>query len=110
MPPFGPSAATIIVTLDAIILSSWASSRRHLGSSGFQHLRGSDGDWSRLTSALSFPKRPHRLQLRGNHFSRSLSLSATYFAVNSFFIAIAISYEKSSSPIEIWKETLHGSD
>ena len=26
---FGPSAATIIVTLDAIILSSWASSRRH---------------------------------------------------------------------------------
>ena len=31
-------------------------------------------------------------------------MSATYFAINSFFIAVAVSYEKSSSPIEIWKQ------
>jgi putative nucleotidyltransferase with HDIG domain len=31
-------------------------------------------------------------------------LSASYFAINSFFIAFAVSYEKSSSPIEIWKQ------
>ena len=102
---FGPSAATIIVTLDAIILSSWASSRRHSKvRAAFNICAAATAIWvAAHLFRLLLPQTPSSPQLEEIIFPVTV-LSATYFAVNSFFIAIAISYEKSSSPIEIWKE------
>jgi len=102
---FGPSAATIIVTLDAIILSSWASSRRHSKvRAAFNICAAATAIWvAAHLFRLLLPQTPSSPQLEEIIFP-VIVLSATYFAVNSFFIAIAISYEKSSSPIQIWKE------
>lgn len=102
---FGPSAATIIVTLDAIILSSWASSRRHSKvRAAFNICAAATAIWvAAHLFRLLLPQTPSSPQLEEIIFPVTV-LSATYFAVNSFFIAIAISYEKSSSPIEIWKQ------
>ena len=102
---FGPSAATIIVTLDAIILSSWASSRRHSKvRAAFNICAAATAIWvAAHLFRLILPQTPSSPQLEEIIFP-VIVLSATYFAVNSFFIAIAISYEKSTSPIEIWKE------
>ena len=102
---FGPSAATIIVTLDAIILSSWASSRRHSKvRAAFNICAAATAIWvAAHLFRLILPQTPSSPRLEEIIFP-VIVLSATYFAVNSFFIAIAISYEKSSSPIEIWKE------
>jgi putative nucleotidyltransferase with HDIG domain len=102
---FGPSAATIIVTLDAIILSSWASSRRHSKvRAAFNICAAATAIWvASHLFRLILPQTPSSPRLEEIIFP-VIVLAATYFAVNSFFIAIAISYEKSSSPIEIWKE------
>jgi len=102
---FGPSAATIIVTLDAIILSSWASSRRHSKvRAAFNICAAATAIWvAAHLFRLLLPQTPSSPQLE-EIILPVIVLSATYFAVNSFFIAIAISYEKSSSPIEIWKQ------
>ena len=102
---FGPSAATIIVTLDAIILSSWASTRRHSKvRAAFNICAAATAIWvAAHLFRLILPQTPSSPRLEEIIFP-VIVLAATYFAVNSFFIAIAISYEKSSSPIEIWKE------
>ena len=102
---FGPSAATIIVTLDAIILSSWASSRRHSKvRAAFNICAAASAIWvaAHLFRVL-LPQTPTAPRLEEIIFPVAV-LSATYFGINSFFIAIAVSYEKSSSPIEIWKQ------
>jgi putative nucleotidyltransferase with HDIG domain len=102
---FKPSAATIIVTLDAIILSSWASSRRHSKvRAAFNICAAATAIWvAAHLFRLILPQTPSSPRLEEIVFP-VIVLSATYFAVNSFFIAIALSYENSSSAIEIWKE------
>jgi putative nucleotidyltransferase with HDIG domain len=102
---FGPSAATIIVTLDAIILSSWASSRRHSKvRAAFNICAAATAIWvAAHLFRLLLPQTPTSPRLEEIIFPVAV-LAASYFAVNSFFIAIAVSYEKSGSPIEIWKE------
>jgi putative nucleotidyltransferase with HDIG domain len=102
---FGPSAATIITTLDAIILSSWASSRSHSKvRAAFNICAAATAIWvaAHLFRVL-LPQTPSSPRLEEILFPVAV-LSATYFAINSFFIAFAVSYEKSSSPIEIWKQ------
>jgi putative nucleotidyltransferase with HDIG domain len=102
---FGPSAATIITTLDAIILSSWASRRRHSKiRAAFNICAAATAIWvaAHLFRFL-LPQTPSSPRLEEILFPVAV-LSATYFAINSFFIAVAVSYEKSSSPIEIWKQ------
>ena len=102
---FGPAAATIIVTLDAIILSSWASSRRHSKvRAAFNICAAATAIWvAAHLFRLLLPQTPTSPRLEEIIFPVAV-LSATYFAINSFFIAIAVSYEKSSSPLEIWKQ------
>ena len=102
---FGPSAATIITTLDAIILSSWASSRQHSKvRAAFNICAAATAIWvaAHLFRFL-LPQTPSSPRLEEILFPVAV-LSASYFAINSFFIAFAVSYEKSSSPIEIWKQ------
>ena len=102
---FGPSAATIIVTIDAVILSTWVDVRRRSTvRAAFNICAAATAIW---VAAHLF-----RMLLRETPAAPRLEeiilpvavLSASYFAINSFFIAIAVSYEKSSSPIEIWKQ------
>jgi putative nucleotidyltransferase with HDIG domain len=102
---FGASAATIIVTLDAIILSSWASSRRHSKvRAAFNICAAATAIWvaAQLFRVL-LPRTPSSPRLEEIIFPVAV-LSASYFAINSFFVAIAVAYEKASSPIEIWKQ------
>jgi putative nucleotidyltransferase with HDIG domain len=102
---FGSSAATIIVTLDAIILSSWASNRRN------SRLRAAF-NISAAAAAIWVASSLFRLLLPHTPSSPRLEeiilpvavLAASYFAVNSFFVAVAVGYEKSCSPVEIWKQ------
>ena len=102
---FGASAATIIVTLDAIILSSWASSRRHSKvRAAFNICAAATAIWvAAHLFRLLLPHTPSSPRLEEILLPVAV-LSASYFAINSFFIAIAISAEKSVSPIEIWKQ------
>jgi putative nucleotidyltransferase with HDIG domain len=102
---FGPAAATIIVTLDAIILSSWASSRRHSKvRAAFNICAAATAIWvAAHLFRILLPQTPTSPRLEEIIFPVAV-LSATYFAINSFFIAVAVSYEKASSPIEIWKQ------
>jgi putative nucleotidyltransferase with HDIG domain len=102
---FGPSAATIIVTLDAIILSSWGSSRRHSKiRAAFNICAAATAIWvAAHLFRLLLPQTPSSPRLEEIIFPVAV-LSASYFAINSFFVAIAVSYEKASSPVEIWKQ------
>jgi putative nucleotidyltransferase with HDIG domain len=102
---FGPYAATIIVTIDAIILSSWASRRRHSRvRAAFNICAAATAIWVAAHLFLMLlPHTPTAPRLEEIIFPVGV-LAASYFAVNSFFIAIAVSYEKSSSAIEIWKQ------
>ena len=102
---FGASAATIIVTLDAIILSSWASSRRHSKvRAAFNICAAATAIWvAAHLFRILLPQTPASPRLEEIILPVAV-LSASYFAINSFFVAIAVAYEKSSSPIEIWKQ------
>jgi putative nucleotidyltransferase with HDIG domain len=102
---FGPSAATIIVTLDAIILSSWASRRRHSKvRAAFNICAAATAIWvAAHLFRLLLPQTPSSPTL-DEILVPVVVLAASYFGINSFFIAIAVSYEKSTSPIEIWKQ------
>ena len=94
------SAATIIVTLDAIILSSWASGRpRSKTRTAFNICAAATAIWvaAHLFRAL-LPQTPSAPRLEELLVPVTV-LSASYFAVNSFFVAITVSFEKSSSPI-----------
>jgi len=102
---FGASAATIIVTLDAIILSSWGSSRRHSKiRAAFNICAAATAIWvAAHLFRLLLPQTPSSPRLEEIILPVAV-LSASYFAINSFFVAIAVSYEKASSPVEIWKQ------
>jgi hypothetical protein len=102
---FGASAATIIVTLDAIILSSWASKRRHSRvRAAFNICAAATAIWvAAHLFRLLLPQTPSSPRLEEIIFPVAV-LAASYFAINSFFVAIAVSYEKPGSPLEIWKE------
>lgn len=102
---FGASAATIIVTIDAIILSSWSSGKgRSRIRAAFNICAAAIAIWvaAHLFRTL-LPETPAALRLEEILLPVAV-LSATYFGINSFFVAIAVGYEKASSPIEIWKE------
>jgi len=102
---FGPSAATIIVTIDAIILSTWVHVRRRSKlRAAFNICAAATAIWvAAHLFRLLLPQTPASPRLEEILLPVAV-LSASYFAVNSFFIAVAVSYEKSTSPIEIWKQ------
>jgi putative nucleotidyltransferase with HDIG domain len=102
---FGASAATIIVTIDAIILSSWATSRLHSKvRAAFNICATATAIWvAAHLFRLFLPQTPTSPRLEEIIFPVAV-LSASYFAINSFLVAIAVAYEKSSSTLEIWKQ------
>jgi putative nucleotidyltransferase with HDIG domain len=102
---FGPPAATVIVALDTIILTSWsrgAGERRRVRAI-FNVSAGATAIWvGAHVFRLALPETPTSPQLDELLIPVSL-LATTYFAVNSSLIAIAVACEKALSPIEVWK-------
>jgi putative nucleotidyltransferase with HDIG domain len=99
---FGPSAATVIVAFDTLILTSWShGGDRPRVRAIFNVSAGSTAIWVGAHVYRFFPT-PASPQLEHLLVPVSL-LAASYFAINSSLIAIAVGYEKGLSPIEVWK-------
>src|SRR5688572_28936511 len=101
---FGPSAATVIVALDTIILTSWShGGERPRVRAIFNVSAGATAIWvGAHVFRLLLPETPANAQLEDLLVPVSL-LATTYFAVNSSLIALAVDWEKDLSPIEVWK-------
>lgn len=101
---FGPSAATIIVAFDTLILTGWShGGDRPRVRALFNVSAGSTAIWvGAHIFRLFLPQTPASPQLEDLLIPVSL-LAASYFAINSSLIAIAVSYEKGISAIEVWK-------
>jgi diguanylate cyclase (GGDEF)-like protein/putative nucleotidyltransferase with HDIG domain len=107
---FGPAAGTLTVALDALIISLWLVRRGHplyrivfnvcalpaslwLGAHLFY--------WSWGTRPLSFLHDP--VDIKGL-IGPLILFTISYFLLNSWLIAFAISLEKRLSPATIWKD------
>ena len=101
---FGPSAATVIVAFDTLILTTWShGGDRPRVRALFNVSAGSTAIWVGAHVFRFFlPHTPTSPQLETLLIPVSL-LATTYFAINSSLIAIAVSCEKHVSPIDIWK-------
>jgi putative nucleotidyltransferase with HDIG domain len=101
---FGPSAATVIVALDTIILTSWShGGERPRVRAIFNVSAGAAAIWvGAHVFRFVLPETPASPQLEELLIPVSL-LATTYFAVNSSLIAIAVAWEKDLSPIDVWK-------
>jgi len=102
---FGPSAATIIVAFDTIILTGWSRNRaRDRVRAVFNVSAGSAAIWlSAHIFRMVLPQTPSPPQLE-ELLLPVLLLALCYFAMNSSLIAIAVSCEKPVSPVQVWKE------
>ena len=101
---FGPSGATVIVACDTLIMTSWShGGARPRVRAIFNVSAGSAAIWiaAHLFKFL-LPETPSSPQLEQLLVPVSL-LAATYFAVNSSLIAVAVASERGQSPIDIWK-------
>jgi putative nucleotidyltransferase with HDIG domain len=101
---FGPSEATVIVALDTIILTSWShGGERPRVRAIFNVSAGAAAIWAGAhVFRLILPETPASAQLEDLLLPVSL-LATTYFAVNSSLIALAVAWERSLSPIDVWK-------
>ena len=102
---FGPSAATIIVTFDAIILTSWSRGWTHSRVRAiFNVCAAATAIWiAAHLFQLLLPQIPASPRLEEILLPVGV-LAGSYFAINSFLVAIAVGYEQSVSPFEIWKQ------
>jgi putative nucleotidyltransferase with HDIG domain len=104
---FGPSAATVIVALDSFVMSLWLprDQRFHLRST-FNLAAGALGIWVAASSfywlsgaqagnlALLLPLERHLPELA--------ALGGIYFLLNSWLVAIAISFERNTHVFPLW--------
>jgi putative nucleotidyltransferase with HDIG domain len=101
---FGPSASTVIVAFDTLILTSWThGGGRPRVRAMFNVSAGSTAIWvAAHVFGLLLPQTPNPPQLEELLIPVSV-LAATYFAINSSLIAIAVASERGLSPIDVWK-------
>jgi putative nucleotidyltransferase with HDIG domain len=101
---FGPSASTVIVAFDTFILTSWShGGDRPRVRAMFNVSAGSTAIWVGAHVFRFFlPVTSAPPQLDELLIPVSL-LAATYFAINSSLIAVAVASERGLSPIDIWK-------
>ena len=101
---FGPSAATVIVAFDTLILTTWShGGERPRVRAIFNVSAGSIAIWvGARVFRLFMPETPASSQLEELLLPVTL-LAASYFAINSSLIAIAVGYERRVSPIDVWK-------
>jgi diguanylate cyclase (GGDEF)-like protein/putative nucleotidyltransferase with HDIG domain len=107
---FGPAAGTLTVALDALVISLWLARRGHpfyriafnvsaLPASLW--LAAHLFYWTSDLRPLSFVQTP--VEIAGL-LKPLFIFTITYFLLNSWLIAFAISLEKRLSPFRVWKE------
>jgi len=118
---YGPSAGTLTVALDALVISFWIAKRRpQLDRALFNIAAPALSAWcssqiffsvsgisalSETADSITAPIKPAPLQL--DAILPSLALFAlTYFALNSWLIAIVIALEKKQNPWVVWRKGL----
>jgi diguanylate cyclase (GGDEF)-like protein/putative nucleotidyltransferase with HDIG domain len=106
---FGPAAGTLTVTLDVLAISLWLARRGHpnyriafnvfalpaslwVGAHLFYQLSG--------VPPLALTNKPVQISTL---LIPLIAFTLTYFLLNSWLIAVAISFETNSSPLDIWK-------
>jgi hypothetical protein len=106
---FGPSAGTVTVALDGLVISLWLQRRKHEGfRATFNMAAPSISIWvsaqlyfllsqaSPLSLAPATPIPQLLLPLA--------AFTALYFLLNSWLIAFAIAFEKNVPPTRVWKD------
>ena len=106
---FGPAAGTLIVTLDALVISLWLTRRGHpfyriafnvcalpAALSVSAHL------FYRISHVQPLSVAPRAVDIT-SLLGPLIVFTVVYFSLNSWLIAFAISLEKRLSPISIWK-------
>jgi putative nucleotidyltransferase with HDIG domain len=101
---FGPSASTVIVAFDTLILTSWThGGDRPRVRAMFNVSAGSTAIWVGAHVFQFFlPQTPAPPELDQLLIPVSL-LATTYFAINSSLIAVAVASERRLSSIDVWK-------
>ena len=109
---FGPAAGTLTVALDALVISLWLARKGHpfyriafnicalpaslwIGAHIFYEIWG--------TLPLSYLPQTDRIEI-GSLLAPLVLFTVTYYLLNSWLIALAISLEKHLSPIKVWKD------
>ena len=102
---FGPGVATIIVALDTFVATLWLpGENRSPVRILFNISAGVSAIWvaSHLFQGVTGPYSSGRPAIEDLLLPVAL-LAVSYFAVNSLLIAIALSFEHRSSPIDLWR-------
>jgi len=109
---FGPAAGTLTVALDALVISLWLARKGHpfyriafnicalpaslwIGAHIFYLVWG--------TLPLSYLPPDDQIKI-GSLLTPLILFTVTYYLLNSWLIAFAISLEKHLSPITVWKD------
>jgi putative nucleotidyltransferase with HDIG domain len=102
---FGMNVATVIVALDSLILTSWVRGPNRSGLRAMFNMAAG-------TLAISIagrvfywmiPVRPAASVSPDQLVLPVLVLAIVYFAINSWLIAVAVAYEKTTSATSIWR-------
>jgi putative nucleotidyltransferase with HDIG domain len=105
---YGPSAGTVTVALDGLVISYWIAKRRHeLYRALFNMSAPAVSVWcaAQLFFLVAGIEPLVTAAAPVNKILPALILFAvTYFGLNSWLIAIAISQEKGISPFRVWRE------
>ncbi len=101
---FGPHAATLIVALDSLVLTSWLRGRRRSSLRALFNMTAGALAISFSAQLLEWmlPIYPAASAPSDQLLLPVFALAISYFAVNSWLIAIAVGFERSESSIEIW--------
>ena len=100
---FGPSVATFIVALDTLVGTLWLKGRNRTPiRTLFNISAGAFAIWTASHLVVAFGG-VHPGAAIENLLFPVVLLAVTYFAINSFLIATALSFEHRSKPLEIWR-------
>src|SRR5687768_17436040 len=103
---FGDSAATVVVALETLILTSWQPGRsRSLPRAMFNVSAGAISVWiaARAFAALAPGGILETTGLQ-ELLIPVIALAITYFIVNSWLVAVALAFERHTSAWRVWRE------
>ncbi|MEQ1761395.1 MAG: HD domain-containing phosphohydrolase [Vicinamibacterales bacterium] len=103
---YGPEAATIVVTLDAVMMSvRLRSSRKYLFRTPFNVAAAASSIWvsGQVYVLLLGPGNPASGLPLNQFLVPLLALAICYFLLNSGLVAIAMSLERRGNPLLIWR-------
>ena len=102
---FGPHAATLIVALDSLVLTSWLRGRSRSSLRALFNMTAGALAISCAAQLLQWmvPIYPAASAPSDQLLLPVFAVAISYFVINSWLIAIAVAVERSESSIEIWR-------